>query len=303
MNIQNVIRLIRPGNWIKNVVVLFPVLFGLQMSEPHAWYKAIFATVIFCIASSAAYIFNDIKDIHSDQAHPAKKDRPIASRQVSVKTAVILAAVFAVITVGLAYSLSPVFLVTVLVYLILQVAYTLLLKNKILVDIICIAIGFVLRAAAGAVAIGVLISPWLFICMFTICLFMGFCKRCNEIVTIGDSLQAGNHRPTLIHYTPELLTHLITLSAGIAIVAFLFYGLNDRTVERFGTHYFIYTLPLVIYGVFRFAMLSMNGSYADPTALMLKDKPFQMTVLLWILSAVLIIYQGQAFGEWLGQFI
>jgi len=303
MRIQNIIRLIRPDNWIKNAVVLLPVLFGLQMSEPQAWCKAIFATAIFCIASSAAYIFNDIKDRFSDQAHPTKKDRPIASGQVSVKTAVILMVVLVVVAIVLAYSLSLVFLITVLAYLILQAAYTALLKNRVLVDVICIAIGFVLRAAAGAVAIGVLISPWLFICMFTICLFMGFCKRCNEIVTIGDDLQAGNHRPILIHYTPELLTHLITLSAGIAVVAFLFYGLSDRTVEQFGTDYFIYTLPLVIYGVFRFAMLSMKGSYVDPTALMLRDRPFQVTVLLWILMAVLIIYRGQAFRNWIGQFI
>ena len=161
-----------------------------------------------------------------------------------------------------------------------------------LLDVICIAIGFVLRASAGAVAIRVAISPWLFICMFTICLFMGFCSRYNELVTIGDRAVAGNHRQTLMTYTPDLLTHLITLSAGIAVVAFLFYGLTESTVRQFGTHYFVYTLPLVVYAVFRFAMLSMKGCYADPTDLILRDRPFQITAALWMASAVGIIVWG-----------
>jgi hypothetical protein len=160
-------------------------------------------------------------------------------------------------------------------------------------DVICIALGFVLRTAAGAVAIKVVISPWLFICMFTICLFMGFCKRYSEVAKISDLALAKSHRPTLIIYTPELLTHLITVSAGIAVTGFLLYGLSERTVAIFGTNYFIYTLPIVVYAVFRFAMLSMNGVYADPTALILRDRPFQAVTVLWVLSALLIVYWGK----------
>ncbi len=131
---------------------------------------------------------------------------------------------------------------------------------------------------------------------------MGFCKRYNELVTIGDLSRAGGHRNTLIAYTPDLLTHLITISAAIAVVAFLFYGLADSTVEQFGTNYFVYTLPLVVYAVFRFAMLSMNGAYSDPTDLILRDRPFQATVVLWFISAFAIIVWGRELTGWIEGF-
>ncbi len=234
--------------------------------------------------------------------HPRKKGRPLVSGELSVRAAAIEAALFIVAGLAVSFAISRLLSVVVAAYVVLQVCYTLLLKQKALIDVICIAMGFVLRAVGGAVAIGVVISPWLFVCMFTLCLFMGFCKRYNEIVTIGDTTVAENHRNTLIAYTPDLLTHLITVSAGIAVVAFLFYSLADRTVEQFGTNYFVYTLPIVVYAVFRFAMLSMNGSYADPTDLLLHDRAFQMTVLLWSVSIVIIIWRGRELAGWIQGF-
>jgi decaprenyl-phosphate phosphoribosyltransferase len=136
--------------------------------------------------------------------------------------------------------------------------------------------------------------------MFTLCLFMGFCKRYNEMVTIADRTDAGTHRRTLIAYTPELLTHLVTLSAGIAVVGFLLYSLSESTIKRFETTYFVYTLPVVIYGIFRFAMLSMRGVYADPTDIILRDRPFQLNMIFWVGAAVGIITYGQRLGDWLG---
>lgn len=298
MPINEIIRIARPGHWVKNVVVLLPVVFGMHITDTQAWVRAFVATVAFCLVSSFGYIINDIRDRENDRAHPRKKDRPLAAGRLSVKTAAVEAAVCVISGFVIAFALSPLLLFVVTAYVVLQMSYTLLLKQKALIDVICIAMGFVLRTVAGAVAIGVMISPWLFICMFTICLFMGFCKRYNEIVTIGDITQAENHRPTLIAYTPDLLTHLITLSAGIAVVSFLFYGLAESTVDRFGTDYFVYTLPLVVYAVFRFAMLSMKGSYCDPTDLLLRDRPFQITVLLWIGCAVLIVVRGRQIAGW-----
>ena len=185
-------------------------------------------------------------------------------------------------------------------YLLLQLLYTFVFKQIVLIDVICISLGFVLRAMAGAVAIQVEVSCWLFICMFTLCLFMGFCKRYSEIMIISDKEMAINHRPILIEYTPQLLTHLITLSAGIAVVAFLFYGVSESTVARFGTVYFVYTLPVMVYGIFRFAMLSMKGAYHDPTELILNDRPFQATVILWLLLSAGIISYGRELHDWLG---
>jgi 4-hydroxybenzoate polyprenyltransferase len=299
MLMRPMIQLARPGHWVKNVVVLMPVVFGLQMRETGAWVQALTAAVVFCFASSFAYIINDIKDRRSDQAHPLKKTRPLASGLISTKAAVIEAMIFLALALALAQSLSFILVLTILAYLLLQICYTMFLKSMVLVDVICIALGFVLRAVCGAVAIHVYISPWLFICMFTICLFMGFCKRYSEVITIGDSIQAQSHRHTLIEYTPELLTHLITLSAGIAVVAFLVYGLNERTIEHFGTNYFIYTLPIVVYAVFRFAMLSMKGSYEGPTDLILHDKPFQITILIWGVAILGIICYGKNIVGWI----
>jgi len=299
MPVREMIQLARPKHWIKNLLVLMPVVFGLQMYSAGAWARAVAATVAFCLASSFAYIINDIKDRKSDRAHPAKKDRPLASGRVRTKAAVIEAVVLAAASLILARSLS--FLVTGIIsaYLVLQILYTVSLKERVLVDVICIALGFVLRAAAGAVAIGVVISPWLFICIFTLCLFMGFCKRYSEIVTMGQSAHAGSHRATLLEYTPELLTHLITLSAAIGVIAFLLYGLNERTVEQFGTNYFIYVLPVVVYGVCRFAMLSMKGDYSGPTDIILRDRPFQLTICLWILAILVIIRYGPRLESWI----
>ena len=290
------IQLARPGHWIKNAVVLLPVVFGLRMYDISAWLQALAAAA----ASSFAYIINDIKDRRSDLAHPLKKNRPLASGIITIKAAVIEAVVLLLLALVVAQALSPVLLLMILAYVFLQVCYTAFLKVKPLADVICIALGFVLRAAAGAVAIKVAISPWLFICMFTICLFMGFCKRYSEIATIGDN--AHDHRPVLIAYTPELLTHLITLSAGIAVMAFLVYGLHERTFEQFGTNYFIYTLPVVVYAVFRFAMLSMKGSYAGPTDLILHDRTFQITILIWMAAAFAIICYGKTIDGWIQSF-
>jgi 4-hydroxybenzoate polyprenyltransferase len=299
MSFSGTIRIARPDHWVKNVVVFLPVVFGMRACDGGAWVKACLAAVAFCLVSSFGYIINDIRDRENDRLHPRKKVRPLVSGELGVRTAAIEAVVFVVAGLGVSTALSPLLSVVVAAYVVLQVCYTLLLKQKALVDVICIAMGFVLRTVGGAVAIGVMISPWLFICMFTICLFMGFCKRYNEIVTIGDRREAENHRNTLIAYTPDLLTHLITLSAGIAVVAFLFYGLADSTVRQFGTNYFVYTLPVVVYAVFRFAMLSMKGSYADPTELILRDRAFQATVLLWVVSAVAIILWGRDLAGWM----
>jgi len=270
-----------------------PIIFGQQMREIDAWVTAFVAAIAFCFASSFAYIINDIKDRQSDLAHPLKKDRPLASGRISIKAAIIEALAFLLLAIVVAHKISFILVVMILVYLLMQISYTLFLKDRALMDVICIALGFVLRTAAGAVAIKVVISPWLFICMFTICLFMGFCKRYSEVAKISDLALAKSHRPTLIIYTPELLTHLITVSAGIAVTGFLLYGLSERTVVIFGTNYFIYTLPIVVYAVFRFAMLSMNGVYADPTALILRDRPFQAVTVLWVISALLIVYWGR----------
>ncbi len=305
MDAKSALRLARPTHWVKNVLVLLPVVFSLRAGEGAVWARAAMAAAAFCLVSSAVYVLNDIADRKRDRRHPRKKRRPLAAGQVTVGAATVEAA--ALLLAGGAVALRcgmPVLLV-VAAYLGLQASYTSYFKHRMLLDVICIALGFVLRAVGGAVAIGVEISPWLFVCTFTICLFMGFCKRCNEAVTLGEAggqEEARSHRATLIGYTPELLTHLITLSAGIAVVGFLLYATSPRTVANLGTNYLIYTLPAVIYAVARFAMLSMRGRYADPVDLIAHDGPFAVTVLTWAVAAAAIIRWGRPLQDWLATF-
>jgi 4-hydroxybenzoate polyprenyltransferase len=293
------ILIARPRHWVKNVVVLLPVLFAVKMNDTSAWLAAGLAAVAFCLVSSFAYIINDLRDLDSDRRHPIKKERPLPAGRLAGGTAMVGAIAFLCSGLVLASAVRPSLLIVVGVYAVLQIAYSLLLKHWVLLDVIAIAIGFVLRASGGAVAIHVLISPWLFICMFTLCMFMGFCKRYNELTMFENPQHAGALRTTLLSYSTPLLTHLITLSAGIAVVGFLLYGLSESTVEHFGTDYFVYTLPVVVYGVFRFAMLSMQGTYADPTEIFLRDRPFQATVALWIAAAVVIIGWGKEIQGWI----
>jgi len=292
------LRLIRPTHWVKNVFVLIPLVTAGLYDRPEAWLAVLLATVSFSLVAGGVYAINDIVDRGSDRLHPRKKDRPLAAGRIQPSTAALLAA--AVLTAGLALGalVNWLVLLTLGTYVLLQMAYTAYLKGKMFLDVICVAMGFVLRAVAGATALAVAISPWLFVCTFTLCLFLGFCKRSNEAATLREGAPAREHRLTLAGYTPELLTHLITLSAGIAVVAFLLYASSPRTVEHFGTNYLIYTLPLMVYAIFRFAMLSMKAAYADPTDLIIRDRPFQLTVLLWALCAMAIVHWGDQIRTW-----
>jgi 4-hydroxybenzoate polyprenyltransferase len=296
--VREMILVARPKHWAKNAVVLLPVLFAMKIADPMAWLAAGLTLAAFCLVSSFAYILNDLRDIDSDRRHPIKNSRPLAAGRLSIGTAVVEAVALLCAAMVLGSAVRPAMMVILGLYALLQTAYSFALKRRVLLDVIAIAMGFVLRTVGGAVAIGVAISPWLFICMFTLCLFMGFCKRYNELALFDDPRQAGALRTTLLSYSTPLLTHLITLSAGIAVVAFLLYGLSQSTIEHFGTDYFVYTLPVVVYGVFRFAMLSMQGTYADPTDLFFRDRPFQATIILWLAMAAVIIVRGRDLQSW-----
>jgi len=298
MVLMHLVRLARPGHWVKNLIVLLPVVFAERMSEVGVWMRALPTALVFCLASSAVYVVNDIFDRRQDRLHPVKKHRPLAAGLVSMQAAIWEAGVLLSAAVVIALVVDVLVLAVVLAYLVMQAAYTLMLKRKMIVDVICVAIGFVLRAAAGAIAIRVEISHWLVICTFTACLFVGFCKRCNEIATLGPA-GSVNHRHTLIGYTTSLLTHLITLSAAIAVVSFLLYATDRRTVDNFGTVNMVYTLPVVIYAIFRFAMLSMRGSYSDPVDIFLRDWPLQLTVAAWVAMVLVVLRWGEVLMDWL----
>lgn len=282
------ITILRPHQWIKNVLVFAPLIFAKRMEHPEDWIAAALTFMAFSLVASALYIFNDMWDRHSDQQHPQKKYRPLAAGTMTLSQAGFECGL--VLAAGLALTIFlPAAVLTILLgYVALQLIYNLLLKHQVILDVLCIATGFVLRALGGAAAIDVLISPWLIICTFALCLFMGFCKRFCEIHSLAGS-DAGAHRKTLDGYTQSFLVHLITLSAGLAIVTFLLYAINPVTIEKFGSNQFVYTLPLIIYCICRMAMLSMAGGYTGPTAIILRDKPLILGILAWVAAAVAII--------------
>ncbi|TWT46195.1 Decaprenyl-phosphate phosphoribosyltransferase [Phycisphaerae bacterium RAS1] len=296
------LQLLRPAQWSKNVFVFAGVVFGQKLDHPESVVQALLAFACFCLVSSTVYIINDVHDRHEDRLHPRKCRRPVASGLIAPGAALLLALLTGTVGLAGAFLLDRAFFLVAVTYLLLQLAYTAGLKRQVLLDVILIGTGFVLRAIAGAVVVHVEISHWLVICTFTLCLFMGFSKRRCELIALNENGgDAGKHRKTLMFYTPDLLNQWTTLTAGIAVVSFILYATDERTVHVFKSNYLVYTLPLVVYAVFRFAFLVEHGRVDGPTDVVLKDRAFQAAIAAWGVAAVLIVYRGPQIAAWLAQ--
>jgi 4-hydroxybenzoate polyprenyltransferase len=280
-------------HWVKNVFVFAALIFSRRLAGPWAESLpavglALGAFVCFCLASSAVYVFNDVLDRKTDLVHPQRRNRPIAAGRIRVRTALDVSvgcALLAVIGSGL---LSNALTVILLAYIVLMILYSMGLKHVMILDCAIIALGFCLRAVAGAVVINVFISPWLVICTFALTLFLAFSKRRGEIAQLQANSEA--FRKTLGEYTPELLAHMLDVSSVLAVVCFLLYAMDFRTRELFGSNNLVYTTPVVLYCIFRFSALTQKGSYSDPVQLILKDRPFQVGLVLWAVLCIGIIY-------------
>ena len=287
----NLVQIMRPQHWTKNVFVFAALIFGQKLAVPSAVGRAVGGFFCFCLAASAVYIFNDILDCTTDRLHPEKSKRPIASGRISVQSAFPMAMFCAAFAMIGAFLLSQRFALVVLAYIVLMVLYSLSLKKVMILDCVVISIGFCLRAIAGAVVVEVFISPWLIVCTFALCLFLAFSKRRSEIALLREDSES--FRRTLAGYTPELLVHMLNVTSGLAVVCFLLYAMDDWTYELFGTNHLVYTTPLVLYCIFRFSALMQQGKYSDPVQLILHDLPFQIGLVLWVLSCIGIIYAGK----------
>jgi 4-hydroxybenzoate polyprenyltransferase len=285
------VQLMRPQHWTKNVFVFAALVFGRKLAEPSAVGRAVGGFVCFCLAASAVYIFNDIMDRRIDRLHPEKRKRPIAAGSVTLGSAAVLSALCAAAAVlgGLVLGVS--FAGVVSAYIVMIVLYSLLLKRVMILDCVVISVGFCLRAIAGAEAVGVFISPWLVVCTFALCLFLAFSKRRSELAQLSD--EGESFREALAGYTPELLAHMVDVSSGLAVVCFLLYAMDDRTLRLFGTNNLVYTTPFVLYCIFRFSALMQKGAYSDPVQLILTDWPFQIGLVLWVLACIGIVYGGK----------
>ncbi|MEE9370972.1 MAG: decaprenyl-phosphate phosphoribosyltransferase, partial [Sedimentisphaerales bacterium] len=293
---KNYLLAMRPSHWSKSIFVFVGLVFGGKLAGPVddvllAIGSAVGGFFCFSLASSAIYLFNDIIDRGADRIHPEKRNRPIAAGVVPVSSAAVMSAICAVVAIVSSYMLARSLAVVILAYIVLMVLYSLVLRRMMILDCITISIGFCLRAVAGAVVVGVFISPWLLICTFALCLFLGFGKRRSEVAQISEDMKV--FRKTLAGYTPELLAHMLDVTSGLAIVCFLLYATDERTLRVFGTNNLVYTTPLVLYCVFRFSTLIQKGRYSGPVQLILQDRPFQLSFGLWVLFCIGIIYANK----------
>lgn len=283
----------RPSHWSKNIFVFAALIFGKNLFGPIdevllAFGSAVGGFLCFSLAASAIYIFNDIIDRETDNLHPEKSQRPIAAGTVSIGSAAVMSVLYATVAIIGSYMLARALAIIIVTYIVLMILYSLLFKKTMILDCVVVSIGFCLRAVAGAVVVGVFISPWLIICTFALCLFLGFGKRRSEIAQLRENSES--FRKTLAGYTPELLAHMLDVTSGLAIVCFLLYAMDERTLRTFGTTNLVYTTPLVLYCVFRFSALIQKGKYSGPVQLILRDRPFQLGFILWVLACIGVIY-------------
>lgn len=282
------IKAMRPKQWTKNAFVFFALVFDKQlfMREPFA--RTLEGFFLFCLISSAVYLFNDIADVESDRKHPEKKHRPIASGALPMNVAWIAAVVLTLIIIPLGYLLSPFFAGILALYLVINLLYSRWLKHVPILDVLIIAAGFVLRVGAGATVIVVeRFSPWLYVVTTLFALFIGFGKRRAEITLLEKG--AGSHRKVLDGYTLPLLDQFITIVSGTTIVAYSLYSFSAPNLPE--NHSMMLTIPFTVYGIFRYLQLIQTGHAAGaPDEVALKDRPLQITVLLWGLSVLAVFY-------------
>jgi 4-hydroxybenzoate polyprenyltransferase len=280
---------LRPSQWTKNLIIFAALMFGQRLFDPTSVLQATAAFVIFCALSGVVYLVNDIADRDADARHPVKKHRPIASGAVPVRVAAVAAVAIGAVAIAAAYWLQPTFGVLATAYLLLLILYSGPLKHAVIIDVITIAIGFVLRADAGAVAIGVHASHWLYVLTMLLALFLALSKRRHELVLLAD--RATGHRKILQEYSPYLLDQMIAVVTASTIVAYAFYTVSPETVEKFGTDLLGLTLPFPLYGIFRYLYLvHQKEGGGSPADMLLTDRPLLICVGLWAATAALIIY-------------
>jgi 4-hydroxybenzoate polyprenyltransferase len=279
---------LRPQQWVKNLVVLAALVFSKHLFDADASLRACFAFAVFCALAGAVYLVNDLADLEHDRLHPAKRTRPIASGALPPPVARAAAVLLFAAALAAAWALGAGFLLCAVAYLALGLGYSFGLKHVVILDVLAVALGFVLRGVAGAVAIGVHFSPWLLVCTILLALFLGLAKRRHELVSLED---AAAHRQILAEYSPYLLDQMIAVVTASCLTAYAFYTLAPETVEKYRTERLALTIPFVIYGIFRYLYLvhrrDQGGSPADA---LLADRPLLAAVTLWAVAVVLIVY-------------
>jgi 4-hydroxybenzoate polyprenyltransferase len=291
------LRSLRPTQWAKNLFVLAPLVFGSRLGDLEAVTRALLALLAFCCAASAAYLVNDLRDREEDRRHPLKRLRPLAAGTLGVPTAAAAVALLLAAVAALAIELGAGFALVLGAYLLLNLLYTLWFKHMVILDVMCIGLGFVLRVLAGAQAARVQVSSWLFLCTIFLALFLAFSKRRHEITLLAEG--AAGQRPVLDHYSPAFLDQMINVVTASSVVSYALYAVAPETVAKFHTQRLIYTIPLVLFGIFRYLyLLYQRPEQRNPTEAILGDLPFLINIALWVLAVVWIVY-GHGLTGWL----
>ena len=297
------VEAMRPGHWIKNAFVLAPILFARRYADAAAWGRIAIAFAVFCLLSSGAYLVNDAWDRVRDRSHPAKRHRPVASGRLSPLAAWSAGVLLAVGGLAIAAAEGLIYAGPDLplrglglpiwagAYVLLSFAYTFWLKNHDVVDVLVVAFGFVLRAMAGAAAIAVAPSPWLVLCTFTLCLYIALAKRRSELVDLPAE-QALAARPASGLYDVRDVEHMLTVSTAMAILAYSLYCLAPSTIAHAGSAHMVWTIPLVIYGLFRYNRITRTAGRDDPVAVLLRDKAMWLVMAAYLAMSVLVLQFG-----------
>ncbi len=284
---RQLLRTMRPKQWIKNLVVYAGVVFDRHLFEVSYLWKATLAFIIFSAISSAVYLLNDLVDINKDRQHPRKRLRPLPSGKLKKEYAI--ATLIGLVVVGLpaGFFLQPAFGGVVLAYFLMQIAYCFYLKNIVIIDVFTIATGFVFRAVAGALVIQVEVSPWLLVCTMLLALFLGLAKRRHELILLAEG--AGDHRQILKEYSSDLVQEMISVVTSSVVVAYSLYTITYEKLPK--NHLMALTIPFVLYGIFRYMYLVYRKDEGgSPEELLLKDVPLLACGLLWGVTSISILY-------------
>ena len=281
-------KTMRPRQWTKNVFIFAALVFDKQLFIVDSFLRTLAGFALFCLISSCVYIFNDLADVEADRQHPEKKNRPIASGKLPVTAAWTAGILIVIVTLGLSYLLAPMFSLVVASYFVLNLAYSLSLKHIAILDVLIISAGFVLRVGAGVTLIAVeRFSPWLYIVMFLLSLFLGFGKRRAELALLAHG--AGSHRKVLDGYTLPLLDQYIMIVSGTTIVAYSLYTFSAPNVPE--NHSMMLTIPFLVYAIFRYLyLIEVEHAGGTPEEILLSDRPFQISMLLWAVTVIVIFY-------------
>lgn len=292
MNIKNILSIIRPHQWIKNVFVMVPLFFGGSLLDSTDIIASLIAVLAFSFIASSIYCLNDIIDVEDDRRHPVKRNRPIASGKVSVKQGYVCMAMMVALSFGLATLIGEQAMGVAAVlgtYFLLNIAYCLWLKRFAIVDVCVIAFGFVLRLLVGGLATCIELSNWIVLMTFLLTLFLSLAKRRDDVVRMNETGHAP--RKNTIRYNLEFINQAITITATVTLVCYIMYTVSPEVEKRIGTRYLYLTTVFVLLGILRYLQLTLvDNKSGDPTKTMLRDRMMQIVVALWLLAFLLIIY-------------